>query len=237
MTTTPLDLLRETRLEQGLPDPAREQAAWRHAVVKGALLGAALLVGSIGITLVLLLRQQSLSAELDRLAAVEAEVSASEGRLVAARGQLKTLDRANGALVAGLVAARSGSALLRDLQRRVPEGVQISSLDVPPGSSSLLLQGSAADPLAFARINALQIALARSPLLDPASVRLRKAARGAGKDEAKPATAAPAGVSFELAARFRPRLAPAAELLLLRELGATGMALRLQLLQREGLLP
>ena len=45
------------------------------------------------------------------------------------------------------------------------------------------------------------------------------------------------GVGFELTAPFRAPLPPAVELRLLRELGATGMALRLQLLQAQGVLP
>jgi len=42
--------------------------------------------------------------------------------------------------------------------------------------------------------------------------------------------------SLELTAQFRPPLAPAAELQILRELGAQGMVQRLQRLQAEGLL-
>lgn len=237
MTTTPLDLLREKRQEQGLPDPALEQAAWRGALLKGALIGCAVVLASIGFTALLLLRQQMLSAELDRLALVEAQVQAADSRLAVSRRRLKTIQEANQALVTGLVNARSGSALMRDLQRRVPQGVQLTSVVVPPGGSSLQLLGTAADPLAFARINGLQIELARSPLLDPGSVKLRKAMRAGAAPGEKANTKAGAGVSFELSARFRPRLPPAAELTLLRELGATGMALRLQQLQLEGLLP
>jgi hypothetical protein len=44
-------------------------------------------------------------------------------------------------------------------------------------------------------------------------------------------------VGFELTAALRPALPPAVELQLLSELGATGMARRLQLLRGEGLLP
>lgn len=234
MTTPPLDLLREMRLAQGLPDPADERALWRAALIKGSLIGTAIVLASVALTAALFVRQQQLSAELDRLALVEAEVLAADARLTAARGQLKGVKELNAALVAGLVNARSGSALMRDLQRRVPAGVQITALEVPPGGGSLSLKGVAADPLAFARINSLQIALGRSPLLAAGSVRLRKALRGGADPAAKAATS---GVSFELSAGFRPSLPPAAELKLLQELGATGMALRLQQLQAEGLLP
>ncbi|MBM5799612.1 MAG: PilN domain-containing protein [Cyanobacteria bacterium K_DeepCast_35m_m2_023] len=234
MTTTPLDLLREKRLEQGLPDPAIEQAVWRRALLQGSLIGALLIVVSVGLTVMLFVRQRMLTAELDRLTLVEAEVKAADSQLMASRSKLKTTKEVNAGLVQGLVNTRSSSALMRDLQRRVPEGVQLTSVEVPPGGGTLNIKGSAIDPLAFARINALQIELARSPLLDPSGVSLRKAVRSA----ASPADQSPAGgVTFELSARFRPPLPPMAELTLLKELGATGKALRLQQLQSGGLLP
>jgi len=237
MTTAPLDLLRELRRAQGLPDPADERQAWRLLVLKGSLIGAALLGGAVVITALLFVRQQMLTTELDRLALVEAQVEAAQGRLNSARSNLKTVKQANQALVEGLVNARSGSALMRDVQRRVPQGVQLSSVEVAPGGTSLRLVGSAADPLAFERINALQIELGRSPLLDPSSITLRKAARG-GETKSTPGTVAlpPVLVGFELSAKFRPQLAPAAELRLLQELGAGGMVRRLQQLQAAGLL-
>jgi len=237
MTTAPLDLLRELRRAQGLPDPADERQAWRLLVLKGSLIGAALLGGAVVITALLFVRQQMLTTELDRLALVEAQVEAAQGRLNSARSNLKIIKQANQALVEGLVNARSGSALMRDVQRRVPQGVQLSSVEVAPGGTSLRLVGSAADPLAFERINALQIELGRSPLLDPSSITLRKAARG-GEKKSTPGTVAlpPVLVGFELSAKFRPQLAPTAEVLLLQELGAGGMVRRLQRLQAEGLL-
>ena len=224
MSTTPLDLLRETRLALGQADPADQAAGRRLLVLRGVLLGLGLVVASGVITALQLLRQQQQQRELERLVVVEAEVQAAEARLTAARGRVNRLRTANKALVQGLVTARSGSALLRDLQRRVPQGVQLTTIDVAPGGTSLRLLGTATDPQGFARINALQIELGRSPLLDPTGVRLIKAARAEA-------------VGFELTAPFRPPLPPQAELQLLRELGATGMAVRLQQLQAEGLLP
>jgi len=236
MTTAPLDLLRETRLASGQPDPLEQMRARRALVLRGTLIGMVVLAGSVVITGLLWMRQQWLAAELDRLALVEAEVQAAETRLAADRGRLKTVNQANQTLVQGLLTARSGSALLRDLQRRVPQGVQLASVAVASGGASLRLAGRAADPMAFARINALQIELARSPLLVPSSVTLLKAARDAAPAPASFSAPASALVSFELTAQFRPPLPAAAELQILQELGAQGMVKRLQRLQSEGLL-
>ena len=238
MTTAPLDLLREQRRAQGLPDPVQEAQARRLLVLKGSLIGAALLAGAVVITGLLFVRQQLIRAELDRLALVEAEVQQADSRLTAARGKLKTVKDANQALVQGLVNVRSGSALLQDLQRRVPQGVQLTAVEVAPAGTSLRLLGSAADPMAFARINAFQIELGRSPLLTPTSITLAKAERGGGKTPPAGGAKVPEGlVSFELSAQFRPPLAATAELQILKELGAQGMVRRLQRIQAEGLLP
>ena len=97
------------------------------------------------------------------------------------------------------------------------------------------------DPQAFARINALQLQLKRSPLVDPNAVTLVKAARAAAEANASslPANAAalgPAPVGFELLVNFRPPISPLAEKQILTQLGAEGLVRRLNLLQREGLL-
>jgi type IV pilus assembly protein PilN len=236
----PADLLQEPRQQQGLSDPATLARERRSLVLRGGSFGAALLATSVVLTALLVVWQQQLQGELARLALVQATVEASEARLSAARSRLRTLTTANRALLQGLVTTRSGSALLRDLQTRVPQGVQLTSLAVSPGQQNLRLLGTAADPQAFARINALQIALGRSPLLEAGSVRLLKALRGELRPSPPPAgqPAVPsAQVGFELTAALRPALPPAVELQLLSELGATGMARRLQLLRGEGLLP
>jgi len=240
----PLDLLREPRQLQGLGDPATVARERRSLVLRGGSVGAALLAASVAVTGLLVVWQQQLRGELARLALVQATVEASEARLSAARSRLRTLTTANRALLQGLVTTRSGSALLRDLQGRVPQGVQLTSLAVSPGQQSLRLLGTAADPQAFARINALQIALGRSPLLQTGSVKLLKALRSEARTSPPPAgqpalqpVVPSAQVGFELTAAFRPALPPAVELQLLSELGAMGMARRLQLLGAEGLLP
>ena len=144
---------------------------------------------------------------------------------MAARGKLKRVDKANADLVKGLIAVRSGSALMRDLQLRVPAGVQLTA--ATEEGAGYRLKGVSRDPQAFARINAFQLQLKRSPLLDPNGVTLVKASRG---------VAGSGPVSFELLVTFRPPISPLAEKQILTQLGAEGLVRRLDLLQREGLL-
>jgi type IV pilus assembly protein PilN len=174
-------------------------------------------------------------AEIVRLLPVQAMADGLQARLQRQRRQLRLLQRGNQALADGLVAVRSGSALLEDLRRRTPVGVQITELRVEP--TMLHLKGRAADPQAFARINALQLELQASPLFQPDGVELVKANRdGASDSAAAPVERGRQPVMFELSAAFaeRPVLLDGAQL---RALGAEGMAQRRQMLQRAGVLP
>jgi type IV pilus assembly protein PilN len=229
MTTTPtisqFDLLREKRQELNLPEPVAVAVQGRQQLVKGVAIGAALIGLSLGMALLVVLRALMVSAAVDRLGTVEAEVQLFETQLMAARGKLKGVEKANADQVKGLIAVRSGSALMRDLQLRVPAGVQLTA--ATEEGSGYRLKGVSGDPQAFARINALQLQLKRSPLLDPNGVTIVKASRGA---------AGSGPVSFELLVIFRPPISPMAEKQILTQLGAEGLVRRMNLLQREGLL-
>ena len=234
--TDGMDLLQETRGDQ--PGQAALAPDWRPPLWRGAAIGAALVAAMGLVAGGLVAIQAGSQAEIDRLLPVQALADGLQARLQSERRRLRLLQRGNQAVADGLVAVRSGSALLEDLRRRTPAGVQLTEVKVEP--ASLHLKGRATDSQAFARINALQLALQASPLFQPDGVQLVKANR----DEAAAGagTAAGAGargrqpVLFELTAGFaeRPVLLDGEQL---RGLGADGMAQRLLLLQRAGVLP
>ena len=236
MTTTPttsqFDLLREKRQELNLLEPVAVATQRRQRLVQGVAIGAALIGLSLGVAVLVLLRALMVSAAVDRLGTVEAEVQLFETQLTSARGKLKGVENANADLVKGLIAVRSGSALMRDLQLRVPAGVQLTA--ATEAGNGYRLKGVSRDPQAFARINAFQLQLKRSPLLDPNGVTLVKASRGAVETKSFAAGSGP--VSFELLVTFRPPISPPAEKQILTQLGADGLVRRLNLLQQEGLL-
>lgn len=234
-----LDLLQETRGDQpGQAGQAAGAADWRPPLLRGAAIGAALAAAMGLVAGGLAAIQVGNQAEIDRLLPVQALADGLQARLQGERRRLRLLQRGNRALADGLVAVRSGSALLEDLRRRTPAGVQVTEVKVEP--ASLQLKGRATDPQAFARINSLQLALQASPLFQSQGVQLVKANR----DEAASGSGMAAGagargrqpVVFELTAAFadRPALLDGEQL---RALGADGMAQRLLLLQRAGVLP
>jgi type IV pilus assembly protein PilN len=232
--STPFDLLWEKRQELGLPEPQEAAAQTRDTLLRGVVIGAVLVGVSLGVAALLALRSAMIASELERLSTVEAEVEQFETRLQAERARLNQLNGANQELVKGLVSSRSGSALMRDIQRRVPQGVQLT--EATEAGGGITIKGMASDPQAFERINALQLDLRRSPLVDPAAVRLVKGSRQAPASGAGTQMAVTPAVDFELQVGFRPAIPPAAEKVILEELGSDGLARRLALLQEEGLL-
>lgn len=232
MTAGNLDLLRERRAQLGLPEPDTSDPL--VPLIKGAVLGGAL----VGLALVaaglMAVLNRSTAAEVERLTPVQGRYEALQDQIKTKRTQRQAIDKVTADLARGLVAVQSGSALMEDLRRRAPQGVQLSEASVE--GEQLRLKGQASDPAAFARINAFKINLERSPLFDPQKIALIKANR----DDVKPApqpggAAAMPTVSFELTASFKPPTA-GSQLATLRLLGADGMASRLQRLQREGVI-
>ncbi|QCH14745.1 hypothetical protein CB0101_07275 [Synechococcus sp. CB0101] len=220
------DLLRQRRLERGLPPAAEPLQPARSLLVRGVALGGGVLAAVFGIWGGLLWRQAQLNEQLAGLRGIPVQVQALEGQALAQRRRLSTIQRSNEGLAKGLVAVSSGSALLAQLTQITPQGVQLTDVQVQAGS--LKLKGVAADPQAFRRVNGLSLLLAESPLFQPKSVKVVKLSREASKP------AAP--VDWDLTAAFAT-LPASQQLRLLQSLGAEGLAKRLQILERAGVLP
>lgn len=225
------DLLRQRRLERGLPpEPAALPSARRLLVLGGLIGGAALGVVLMGWGLILV-RNQMVSAEIGRMSGVPDRLQSLEAELRSDKAELDRQTQSNQGLARGLVALSSGSALVSQLGQLTPQGVQISEAAV--SGTELTLKGRADEPGALTRVNALSLLLAYSPLFKADGVRVIKLSR----DEAANAKGGPPpGMTWELTAALAP-LQPSQQLPLLRKLGADGMAARLQDLARTGVLP
>jgi type IV pilus assembly protein PilN len=239
MTTPPppypvLDLLRERRREIGIDTMSSLLGCREQLVRRGAWIGAAM-VGVVALLSAgLALRHQAIRADLARLEPVEAEVKSLSEQNGQRQAALRQKSATNRELAGALTTARTSSALLTELQLRTPVGIRLSSAVVQ--GPTLVLKGQSFDPRAFARINALQLELKRSPLLDSRGITLVKSERLDAANSGQSATAGVAPVSFEINGPFAV-LEARRQLAVLRQLGSEGMARRLQLLQSEGLLP
>ena len=231
-----LDLLRERRTELGVPEPVPGSRA--RQLRRGALIGASLLAASLGVLAFSILREQSLADQRQNLVPQETSATLLEGALNRERLQRRKLERANRALVQALVSLDSGSALLQALVLVTPAQVQLTEARVE--GESLSLKGLAADPQAYARINALVLALKRMPLVQASRVVLRKASRLETPAPGTAATSSLAGasrpVTFEIQAGFAPRNG-VSDLATLQQLQADGLLSRLQVLRQQGVQP
>ncbi|MFZ0408505.1 MAG: hypothetical protein WAM11_10400 [Cyanobium sp.] len=227
-----LDLLRERRRQLGQEPITVALADRRRLLTQGAVFGAmvfAVVLGAIGLVE---LRHQLVKAQMGRLTQVEAQATRLSQELGARQARLARITKVNRQLVDAVTSVRSSSALMAELQLRMPAGIQLLSADA--SGAGLVLKGQTFDPDAFERINALELELQKSSLLDPTAVSLTKVERKAPEAGLPVAVRPPVG--FELSASFAP-LNPRQQLQFLRQLGAGGLARRLELLQREGLLP
>lgn len=238
MTRSPgsIDLLRQRRLELGLPEQPAAPTDSSRLLLMGGLAGAALVLLTLLVWLGFRFRLQALETEVASLADVPIQLKALQGELEASKGRVIKLKAVNKGLADGLVSARSGSALLTQLSLISPAGVQLTSGDVQ--GNTLTLKGLAADPQAFRRINALQLQLANAPMFDSSSAEVVKVSREPAKApaQAQPGAAPATQVAFELKVEFSPA-AQSASLAELQRLGAEGMAQRLLVLRRAEVLP
>ena len=232
-----LDLLRERRRDLGLDSMAGLLPERRRLVWRGSLIGAALLGAMALITALVALRHRFIQAEIQKLAPMEEEVKRLTQDGATREAALGKLTTTNKEVATTLTTVRTSSALLAELQLRTPQGVQLSSATVK--GNQLELKGKADDPLAFSRINAYLLELKRSDLFEPDSVTLVRSERNNQPNQANPGLrlpGQPVSVAFGINASFAT-LSPKQQLLLLERLRSEGMARRLQLLQKEGLLP
>jgi len=220
------DLLPQRRLERGLAAAAEPLVPARGLLLRGAAIGGGLVVAVLLIWVGVRWRQAQLELQLQGLRGIPVQVQTLEARALAQRRKLSTIQRSNEGLAKGLVAVSSGSALVAQLAAITPQGVQLTDAQVQGGS--LKLKGVAADPQAFRRVNALTLLLAESPLFEAKGVKVVKLSR----DPAKPG----APVEWDLTASFAT-LPPNQQVRLLQKLGADGLARRLQILERAGVLP
>ena len=231
-----LDLLRERRRSLGIDSMTSVLGQRRDLVRQGSLIGAALLGGVALITAAVTIRHRLIQAEIAKLEPIEAEVRSLTQQSDARQAALSKITTTNEDLATALTTVRTSSALLADLQLRTPQGVQLTSAVVQ--GRNLVIKGKADDPMAFGRINALLLELKRSVMFESGAVSLVRSERPAtpaqGQGDRTPPPPSP--VTFEITSTFA-MLEPKQQLAVLQNLRSDGMARRLQLLQREGLLP
>jgi type IV pilus assembly protein PilN len=217
-------LLRERRIELGLPAQPAPFVPTRLLFRRGALLGGAVLLVSGAITAAVNWRGQQQQQRLEALAPTAQRLASAEAQLRRLSTKTAAVNKDTTKIAQQLVAFPGGSPLLEQLRRVTPVGVQLQELSV--GQAQIQLSGKAqigASPGPLERINAFALSLSQLPITLEKGVKVMKITREDGDDSA---------VTFSVDWALNPtaRLS----LIQLQELGAIGLAERYRLIEQRG---
>ena len=221
------DLLRERRLELGLLEPAGSWQPMRPLLLRGALIGGAALLVSLGSIVVIGRIESQQKQQLQLLSPFEQRVQSVEGRLRTAKQRVATVRKDNLQIAEQLVAVPASSPLLVQLSRVTPAGVQLE--DVSAQNDLIKVSGKVGlggQPGPLERVNAFQLALERLPISQKNGVKVLKVTRDDGD--------APS-VRFSLNWTLDPTAKPSLQQL--QQLGGVGLVQRYRLLDQQGVAP
>ena len=217
-----LDLLRQRRERFGLDRlkviPVRE-LLWR-----GGLIGAVVPLVLLLVVLFLVVQDRQLAQRQRRLEPIAAEHDRVDQALIEATQMLEQSRSTNSAIAKAMADVRSSSAVLAEVRQLVPDAIALDRLAVQ--GNDLEISGSAEQPNGLRLVNALLLRLSASGFFAPERVELLKADV---VDQAEQSQ-----LRFSLSAGFAADAALAIRTSLPR-LGAEGMARRMEVLVREGL--
>jgi type IV pilus assembly protein PilN len=220
----PVDLLRERRIELGLPAQSVPFVPARLLLRRGALLGGAALLVSLVLTAVLNWRGQQQQQQLESLAPLAQRLTAAEAQMRRLRTKSAAVNKETIRIAQQLVAFPGGSPLLEQLRRVTPVGVQLQELSV--GEAQIQLSGRVQigdNPGPLERINAFALSLSQLPITREQGVKVMKITREDGDDPA---------VTFSMEWALNPKVR--LSLVQLQELGAIGLAERYRLIEQRG---
>ncbi len=224
MARTSVDLLRERRIELGLPAQADPFVPTRLLLRRGAWFGGAVFLICLAVTAWVSWRGSQQKQQLESLALIAQRTTSMENQLRRLRTQTSTLNQDSLKIAKQLVAFPVGSPLLEQLRRVTPAGIQLQELVVGDAQIKLLGRvqiGQSPGPLE--RINALGLSLSQLPITGEQGVKVVKVTRA---DSDAPVVT----FSMEWALNTKTRLS----MIQLQELGADGLAERSRLLQQQG---
>ena len=218
-----LDLLRQRRQRLGLERP--KVVPVRELLWRGGLIGAVAPVLLLLAVLFLVVQDRQLAQRQKRLEPLAAEHDRVDRALIKATQKLEQSRSTNAAIAQAMADVRSSSGLLAEISRLVPESIALDRLAVR--GNALEVSGSAEQPNGLRLVNALLLRLSSSGFFAREQVVLSKADVVGQAEQAQ--------LRFSLKTGFAPDAALAMRTSLSR-LGADGMARRMAVLEREGLL-
>ena len=217
-----LDLLRQRRERFGLERP--KVVPVRELLWRGGLIGAVVPLVLLSVVLFLFIQDRQLAERQKRLEPIAAEHDRVEQSLIAAMQTLEQTRSTNSAIAKAMADVRSSSAVLAEVRRLVPELISINRLAVK--GNVLEISGSAQQPNGLRLVNALLLRLSASGFFASGEVKLLSAVVAGEADNMELRFSVSAGFAADATRATRTSLS---------RLGAEGMAGRMAVLEREGL--
>ncbi len=224
-----LDLLQERRLEAGLTAQPAPVPPLRILLYKGIGLGALLVVVALVVAAWFAWQEKRQQVELDRLQPLEQRLKRDLAQLKQMKARTAVMRQDNTKIAEQLVASRASSALMEQLSLETPASIQLTEVSVE--DERINIKGEARD-LGFMgageAIDALKLNFSVLSMVKPGGVKVVKVERQGDGQEVQ---FVQFSIDVALDAKSRPSLQE------LRELGATGLVERYQLLERYGVAP
>ena len=229
LTKAELNLLQERRQELGLTAQPALMPQVRSLLAKGLVLGGLLVLAVVAVAAWLAWQESQQQVELDRLQPLEQQLRLDQTQLQQLKARTAVIRKENTQIAEQLVAVRASSALLEQLRRLTPQGIQHKEVAVRTQQIKIVGQSlGGGSPGPFERINALVLQLAALPMGKPDGVTVLKVGReGAAEDEEF--------VQFSVDVTLDPKARPSMQQL--RELGASGLVERYRLLEEQRVAP
>ena len=229
LTRAELNLLQERRQELGLNAQPALVPQVRSLLGKGMGLGALLVLAVVAVAAWLAWQESQQQVVLDRLQPLEQRLRLDQTQLQQLKARTAVIRKENTQIAEQLVAVRASSALMEQLRRLTPQGIQLKEVAVRTQQIKIVGQSlGGGSPGPFERINALVLQLAALPMVKPDGVKVLKVVReGAGEDGEF--------VQFSVDVTLDPKAKPSLQEL--SELGASGLVERYRLLEEQGVAP
>ena len=218
-----LDLLRQRRERFGLERP--KVIPVRELLWRGGLIGSVTPLFMLLVVVFLFVQDRQLTQRQRRLEPIAAEHDRVEQSLIAAMQKLEQTRSTNSAIAKAMADVRSSSAVLAEVRRLVPELISIDRLAVK--GNVLEISGSAQQPNGLRLVNALLLRLSASGFFASEEVKLLNAVVAGEAENLELRFSVSAGFAADATRVTRTSLSL---------LGAEGMAARMAVLEREGLL-
>ena len=218
-----LDLLRQRRERFGLERP--KVIPVRELLWRGGLIGSVTPLFMLLVVVFLFVQDRQLTQRQRRLEPIAAEHDRVEQSLIAAMQKLEQTRSTNSAIAKAIADVRSSSAVLAEVRRLVPESISVDRLVVK--GNVLEISGSAQQPNGLRLVNALLLRLSASGFFASEEVKLLNAVVAGEAENLELRFSVSAGFAADATRVTRTSLSL---------LGAEGMAARMAVLEREGLL-